>query len=245
MYDFVKAYGISPDRLAQNALRQGKKVSADDNEKLPIDLGDSLTEGDFLTGDSVVMAARQMYAEELFVSPRMRQHFRIAYYGNGWMSCRRTEKGLRRIDEAHPFYEIKYLINQTINDLARTPDIYLKMMKAEEEGLIEVQLTLQNEREFRRSLYSEFASDNFSERADSWERGTPESPRPCIPQAGESHHQGCQGLSPHGMPGSAAQDVPRGIHQAARPGSLQAQGPYPRNHAQSPRLDQWHGRPGS
>ena len=168
VYNFVKAYGITPDRLAQNALREGKKMSADDDEKLPIDLADSLADADFPTGDGVIAAARQMYAEELFVNPRMRKHFRIAYYSNGWISCRRTEKGLRKIDEAHPFYEIKYLLNQTINDLARRPEVFLKMMKAEEEGLVEVKLSLQNEREFRRLLYTEFASDNFSDRADAW-----------------------------------------------------------------------------
>jgi len=168
VYNFVKAYGISPDRLALNALREGKKVSAEDEEKLPIDLADSLTDSDFATGDAVVNAARQMYAEELFANPRMRRHFRIAFYSNGWVSSRRTEKGLRRIDEAHPFYEIKYLQNQTINELARRPEVFLKMTRAEEEGLVEIKLGLQNEREFKRLLYQEFASDNFSERADAW-----------------------------------------------------------------------------
>ncbi|KAK0720611.1 SH2 domain-containing protein [Lasiosphaeris hirsuta] len=168
VYNFVRAFGISPDRLAQNALREGKKLSSDDDTKFPMDLADSLTDGDFQTGDQIISAARQLYAEELFVSPRMRKHFRINFYQMGWVSCRRTEKGLRKIDEAHPYYEIKYLVNQTIRDLAVRPEIFLKMMKAEEEGLVEVQLNLENEREFRRQLYIEFASDNFSDLADAW-----------------------------------------------------------------------------
>ncbi|KAK4236734.1 SH2 domain-containing protein [Achaetomium macrosporum] len=167
-YNFVRALGISPDRLAQNALREGKKVSSDDDARLPTDLADHLADDDFPTGDQVINAARQMYAEELFVSPRMRKHFRIQYYAMGSVSCRRTEKGLRKIDEAHPYYEIKYLINHTIRDLAVRPEIFLKMMKAEDEGLVEVHLNLENEREFRRQLYSEFASDNFSDLADAW-----------------------------------------------------------------------------
>ncbi|KAI1500852.1 SH2 domain-containing protein [Biscogniauxia marginata] len=168
VYKFVKAYGISPDRLAQNALREGKKVISDDEQSLPIDLADSLTDSDFPTGDQVLYQARQMYAEELFMSPRMRKHFRQNFYLMGEVSCQRTEKGLRRIDESHPYYEIKYLINQEIRDLARRPELFLKMMKAEEEGLIEVKLRLQNEREFRRQLHAEFASENYSELADAW-----------------------------------------------------------------------------
>ncbi|CAK7272268.1 Transcription elongation factor spt6 [Sporothrix epigloea] len=166
--EFVKAYGITPDRLAQNALRLGKKAATDDVAKLPVDMADSLTDDVYSNADAVILAARQLYAEELFVSPRIRKHFRVAYYMSGLVSCTRTEKGLRRIDEAHPFYEIKYLINQTIADLARRPEVFLKMMKAEEEGLVEIKLVLQNEREFRRQLYTEFASDNFSELADAW-----------------------------------------------------------------------------
>ncbi|KAI1467885.1 transcription elongation factor Spt6 [Daldinia caldariorum] len=167
-YKFVKAYGISPDRLAQNALREGKKMIADDEQTLPIDLADRLTDSDFPTGDQVLYQARHMYAEELFMSPRMRKYFRQNFYMTGEISCFRTEKGLRRIDESHPYYEIKYLINQTISDLARRPELFLKMMKAEEEGLIEVRLRLQNEKDFRRQLQAEFVSDNYSELADAW-----------------------------------------------------------------------------
>lgn len=165
---FTAAYGISADMLAQNALRATKKTSAEDVAKLPVDLADSLTDDTYSNADAVIQAARQLYAEELYVSPRLRKHLRVAYYQNGLVSCHRTEKGMRRIDEAHPFYEIKYMINQTISDMARRPDVFLKMMKAEEEGLVEVKLALQNEREFRRQLYTEFASDNFSELADAW-----------------------------------------------------------------------------
>lgn len=167
-YEFVKALGISPDRLAQNALREGKKVSSDDPSQRPVELADSLCDSEFPSADQVINAARQMYAEEMFVSPRMRKHFRIQYYQMGSVSCRRTEKGLRKIDESHPYYEIKYLLNQTIRDLAMRPEIFLKMMKAEEEGLVEVRLSLENEREFRKQLYNEFISDNFSELADAW-----------------------------------------------------------------------------
>ncbi|KAI1270602.1 transcription elongation factor SPT6 [Xylariaceae sp. FL1019] len=167
-YRFVKAYGISPDRLAQNALREGKKVIADDEQSLPVDLADGLTDESFLTSESVMQNARQAYAEELFMSPRMRKYVRLQFYSMGVISCKRTDKGLRKIDEGHPCYEIKYLINQELADLARRPELFLKMMKAEEEGLVQVNLHLQNQDEFFRRLHNEFASDNYSELADAW-----------------------------------------------------------------------------
>ncbi|KAE8445330.1 Transcription elongation factor spt6 [Mollisiaceae sp. DMI_Dod_QoI] len=168
-YDLVKAYGISPDQVAQNALREGRKQYTEDSSLTPIDLADSLTsDSEFNTGEQVLLAARQMFAEELFVNPRMRKHFRMGYYMMGVVNCHRTEKGLRKIDEQHPYYELKYLKNQTFSDIANKPEIFLKMLKAEEEGLLEVKVVMQNEREFRKQLFSEFSSDNYSELADAW-----------------------------------------------------------------------------
>lgn len=168
-YNLVRAYGITPDQVAQNALREGRKQYTEDAAQTPIDLADDLTVGsEFATGESILDAARQMFAEELFMNPRMRKHFRMSYYMMGVVNCHRTEKGLRKIDDQHPYYEFKYLKNQTFSDIANNPEIFLKMLKAEEEGLMEVKVSLQNEREFRKQLYGEFASDNFSELADTW-----------------------------------------------------------------------------
>ncbi|VBB75106.1 Putative transcription elongation factor SPT6 [Podospora comata] len=167
-YEFVQALGISPDQLARNALQDGRRVSSDDNPQDPISLADSLVDNFFYTAEQVTNAARQMYAEELFVSPRMRKFFRKNYYGTGIVNCRRTEKGLRKIDESHPYYEIKYLVNYSIMDFVDRPEVFLKMMKAEEEGLVEIRVELSNERSFRKNLYQDFVSDNFSSLADAW-----------------------------------------------------------------------------
>ncbi|TVY30514.1 Transcription elongation factor SPT6 [Lachnellula hyalina] len=168
-YQLVQAYGITPDQVAQNALREGRKQYTEDASSTPIDFADSLTsDSDFNTGEAVLLAARQMFAEELFMNPRMRKHFRMHYYMMGVVDCRRTDKGLRKIDEQHPYYELKYLKNQTFGDIANKPEIFLKMLKAEEEGLIEVKVSLQNEKEFRKALFQEFQSENYSELADAW-----------------------------------------------------------------------------
>lgn len=168
-YQLVQAYGITPDQVAQNALREGRKQFPEDAASTPIDFADSLTsDSEYKTGEDVLIAARQMYAEELFMNPRMRKHFRMHYYMMGSVDCQRTDKGLRKIDEQHPYYELKYLKNQTFGDIANKPEVFLKMLKAEEEGLVEVKVTLQNEREFRKALVQEFQSENYSDLADAW-----------------------------------------------------------------------------
>ncbi|KAH8592692.1 SH2 domain-containing protein [Bisporella sp. PMI_857] len=168
-YNLVKAYGITADQVAQNALKEGRKQYTNDHAQTPIDLADSLIyDNELNTGEKVLEAARQMYAEELFMNPRMRQHFRRNFYMAGEVSCRRTDKGLKQIDDQHQYYEIKYIKNQTFSDIASKPEMFLKMLKAEEEGLLEVRVSLSNESDFRKRLFQEFASENFSEVADAW-----------------------------------------------------------------------------
>ncbi|KOS20389.1 Transcription elongation factor SPT6 [Escovopsis weberi] len=165
---FAKAYGITADQLAKNALRQGRKIAPDDDAQYPMDLADSLLDDNFNTGEQVIYAARQMYAEELFASPRMRKYFRSSFYHAAELSCRRTEKGLRKIDETHPYYEIKYIQNQAIADLVHQPEVFLKMMRAEEEGLVEIKLEMPPRYDFKKQLYQEFESENYSDRAEQW-----------------------------------------------------------------------------
>ncbi|CAG8949879.1 hypothetical protein HYFRA_00004207 [Hymenoscyphus fraxineus] len=169
-YQLVQAYGITPDQVAQNALKEGRRQYVEDAASTPVNFADSLLESgnEFETGEQILLAARQMFAEELYMNPRMRKHFRMNFYMYGVVNCRRTDKGLRKIDDQHPYYELKYLRNQTFGDIAKNPETFLKMLKAEEEGLLEVKVVLDTEKDFRRKLLQEFQSENYSELADAW-----------------------------------------------------------------------------
>ncbi len=170
VYSLVRAFGISADAFAQNALRDGRRQYTEDPSVRPDDMADSenVLDSEFTTGVQALRAAKMMFAEEIAHSPKMRKVVRQAYYMSGIVESFRTDKGLKKIDEQHPYYEFKYLRNQQLSDIARQPDMYLKMLKAEEEGLVEVRIRLQNEEEFKKQLFNVLASDNFSEIADAW-----------------------------------------------------------------------------
>jgi transcription elongation factor SPT6 len=174
VYGLVRAFGISADAFAQNASkREGRRQYTEDPSERPDDMADSdsiLDPPDYATGEQCLKAAKTMFAEELVMSPRMRKVMRDAYFTNGVIDCFRTEKGLRRIDDQHPYYEFKYLRNQQMRDFIDRPGRFLKMLKAEEEGLVEVKVRLQNQESFRKRLYSDLESDNYSEIADAWNR---------------------------------------------------------------------------
>ena len=173
VYGLVRSFGITADAFAQNALKEGRRQYTEDPTERPDDLADNETimdPPDYTTGAQCLKAAKAMFAEEIFLSPKMRKVMRSAYYEDGVIECFRTDKGLRRIDEHHPYYEFKYLRNQQVRDFAHQPDLFLKMIRAEEEGLIEIKIRMQNAGSFRKKLYSEIESDNMSEIADAWNR---------------------------------------------------------------------------
>ncbi|KAL3455322.1 SH2 domain-containing protein [Aspergillus heterothallicus] len=169
-YGLVRAFGISADAFAQNALKEGRRQYTEDPAERPDDMADSFVDRDFGSSSQVVKAAKSLFAEEIVMSPKMRKVIRQAYYMNGAVDCFRTEKGMRRIDEQHPYYEFKYLRDQQLSDIARHPELFLRMLKAEEEGLVEVKVRFENFDHFRQRLYPDIESDNYSELADSWNR---------------------------------------------------------------------------
>lgn len=169
-YGLVRAFGISADAFAQNASKESRRQYTEDPAEGPDELADQYVDSDFSNASHVLKAAKSMFAEELVLSPKMRKVIRRAYYMNGVVDCFRTEKGLRRIDDQHPYYEFKYLRNQQLSDIARRPEMFLRMLKAEEEGLVEVKVRFENFDQFRKRLYTDIESDNYSEVADAWNR---------------------------------------------------------------------------
>lgn len=171
VYNMVRSFGITADNVAQNALDKAggtRRHFTDDPNDRPDDMSDSLVDLQWSTSDQILRAAKHMYAEELFMSPRMRKVLRQQYYATGLIDCFRTEKGAKKITEDHPYYEFKYLRGQDIPAIARRPELFLRMLKAEDDGLVQIKLRLDGYEKFRKQLYSYIESDNFSEVADAW-----------------------------------------------------------------------------
>ncbi|KAL8859043.1 MAG: hypothetical protein Q9178_004524 [Gyalolechia marmorata] len=173
VYRLVRAFGITADDFAQNALKEGRRRYTEDPASHPEDLADDesiMDPPEFSTGAQCLKAAKAMFAEEIALSPKMRKVMRASFYKDSVIDCFRTEKGLRRIDEHHPYYSFKYLRNQQLLEFTHQPDLFLRMIRAEEEGLIEIKVRMQNEESFKKRLYTEIESDNYSEIAEAWNR---------------------------------------------------------------------------
>lgn len=167
-YHIVRAFGITADAFAKNALREGVRVYAEDTTESPENLADQCIDDSFQTGTRALKVAKSMFAEEMVNSPRLRRFMRTSIYMDAVVDCFRTEKGLRRITEDHPYYEFKYLRNQSLRDIAGRPDMFLKMLKAEDENLVEVKVRLRDPEKLRKELYKHIVTDAYSSVADAW-----------------------------------------------------------------------------
>lgn len=168
-YHLVRAFGITADAFAQNTSKIGRKNYTEDPDVRPDDMADTLVqEPEYRTGKDVLRDARAMFVEEISSNPRIRRHLRKMFVQHMVFDAVRTEKGKKQIDAEHPFYEFKYLRNQGIRNFFTRPDLFLRMLKAEQDGLIEIKVRLQNERRLLEELTKSIESDNFSEVADAW-----------------------------------------------------------------------------
>lgn len=169
-YTLVRAFGITADAFAQNIEGKGRRQYTEDATGLPDDMADDLVEPpNFSTGSHVLKAAKVMYTEELVMNPRLRKHVREQFYREGVFDVVRTEKGLREITEDSRDYEFKYLRNQNLRTVVKArPEFMLRIFKAESDGLVEFQLRLRGETDFRRGLRKYIVSDALSEVADAW-----------------------------------------------------------------------------
>jgi transcription elongation factor SPT6 len=165
---FVFALGISADDFAKKAegtLLGGHFI--DDPPKTPEEFADELAEYPEI-GATVLRSAKMLFTQELQMNPRLRRFVRGSFYQDAIIDCIRTEKGMRKITEDHAYYEFKYLRNQTFMDLSGRPELFLKMLKAEEEGLITLKIHMNSYQNFQRKLHNHIVSDNVSEVSEAW-----------------------------------------------------------------------------
>jgi transcription elongation factor SPT6 len=117
-----------------------------------------------------------MLTEEISNDPNIRKYFRQQFLGTSSLpsragfSVKPTERGLKKIDDTHPYYHFKYLTNQRISAIPLNPDRFLQIMTAESEGLVTVELTIPALADRIKELVDLMISDNFSEVAMAWNK---------------------------------------------------------------------------
>lgn len=181
LYDAVKGFGISAKEFGENVQDQSTKNyevpyrihATDDSYESPEDTIERLVEDDeilFKDPKNAISAMRKTYAEEIFHNPKIRHEVRQVYKSFASVSVALTEKGRSAIDNHSSYADIKYAKNLTPADLVSKPDVLLRMLDAEVNGLIIVKIDTSDFPSWFQSIFNCLKSDGTSEIAEKWNK---------------------------------------------------------------------------
>lgn len=177
LYNLVRAFGLSAEQLAENIEADQRLHFSEDPPNMPLEAAEEYTKPDadgtpstYSDAQSALDTAQMMLSEEIFYNPRLRKSIRHKFAALAKIDIILTDKGQKRIDESSPFYEFKYAINRTFDELRANPALFLKMLAAEADGLVDVRVSYPNYKTdlFERIFTKFFASDNVSDIATAW-----------------------------------------------------------------------------
>lgn len=181
LYDAVKAFGISATEFGENVQDQSSKNyevpyrihATDDPLESPQEIIDRLIGDDdvlFKDHKNALSAVRKTFAEEIFHNPKIRHEIRQVYKSFASVSVTLTDKGRATIDGLSPYADIKYAMNRSPADLVAQPDVFLRMLEAEQKGLIIVNVETNDSDSWFQSIFNCLKSDGTSEIADLWNK---------------------------------------------------------------------------
>lgn len=188
----LQGFGIQPHQVVLNYMVSRHAHFIDDEELNPTVYAEQFIDPDPAkaeTAEELLRRARMIFATELGKDPLLRRAMREAFQAEARVSVSPTERGVNKIDEYHMYYvsvlhsvppldlivtalfyqNFKYLYQKRISDMLKSFQ-FLHMLKAEEQHLITISVTLPSDIKlaFERRLEDAFTSDGFSDTAKAW-----------------------------------------------------------------------------
>lgn len=143
---FYTHLGIKPHELAIN-ISHGKPFASDSayNFQPPLEVAASYVASPFFASSRAVLeGVRALFASELAVHPAFRSRIAEDFNLHGTVSTKATPQGKLYIDLYHPYANVRHLKGKPLSSFEGT-SLFLQIVKATEEGLIEVAISIAQE----------------------------------------------------------------------------------------------------
>lgn len=98
------------------------------------------TSKEFPTVDDVMKGARHIAASKVAAEPNVRKCIRELYRQNARLYTEATLKGREEIDEFHYAHGMQYLVGMPAMEVFESKDMWLRVVRAEKEGLLTVSI---------------------------------------------------------------------------------------------------------
>ncbi|KAK1236011.1 Transcription elongation factor spt6 [Marasmius sp. AFHP31] len=168
----AEAFGIKSHDIVLNFLASHQIHFVEDNDLQPIICADQYVDPDPLKAqpaEELLRRARMIIATELGKDPLLRKEIRKVFEKHALVSVEPTERGVTKINDAHPYFSFKYLLHKPAKDMMQSSQ-FLHILRAEQELLVTVNAYLPADvkASFELRLNEAFASSSFSESAKAW-----------------------------------------------------------------------------
>ncbi|KAI8870800.1 hypothetical protein GQ42DRAFT_162459 [Ramicandelaber brevisporus] len=127
-------FGISVSGVLKNLSSGALSVQPSSQTLLPLEVADSYLSAKYVRSDSVLHAARDVFAYDIAFDPRIRERVRFRTLRDAKITCRPI-----RDDEPYPpshsLFNLQFITAKPINDFANSA-VWLQIKQAAEKGLL-------------------------------------------------------------------------------------------------------------
>lgn len=168
----VKQFGISVSQVAVIFNDpNGEPNPPATPERTPLEVATEFSgEGTFFRApQDALAAAKRILVNEFARDPTIRQQARDFVEACGIVSVTPTDRGMAVIDPYHAYHSFKFLTNKPVELFKHTPQ-FLHILKAEEEGLLTIDISVAEEQigDFSGTLVRCCVSKDYGEIAQAW-----------------------------------------------------------------------------
>ncbi|KAL6947593.1 hypothetical protein ACO0RG_000168 [Hanseniaspora osmophila] len=153
LYQVVEKSGISTVQLGENinAGTQVYVVKDPEDDLSPEELVELTVADDVFFSSNLKLAletVEKYFALEMSQSPKIREAIRKNFYSYYVANVNLLPKGQKEIQLGSPYEDIKYAINRTPQSFLQQPETFLKMLEAEQQHYLTVEITMSSQEGF-------------------------------------------------------------------------------------------------
>jgi len=166
-------FGLTPTQFGENLRDNYQRHETEQYPTEPSQLAKEFISSQFPTSESVLEGARYMVAKQLAREPLVRQCVRQVFMERAMITARPTKKGRKEIDEQHPCFKMKYLLDKPIKTFTNCQ--FLILCNAEKDGLITIKMHIDKVKPIIGQTYYEetknlYFRDEFSHLVQEWNK---------------------------------------------------------------------------
>ncbi|KAJ2991544.1 Transcription elongation factor spt6 [Globomyces sp. JEL0801] len=164
--NFAKLFNINQSDFINSVTGRQSLHFPENHDESPLDAAASFVCQRFPTPELVLKAGKNILSRQISIYPELRAFVRKVYKHDAVVVVEPTEKGLKEIDQFHPYHPFKFLRDKPVADFVNGQ--FLQILKGETDGLLKVSIRVEGEAELIGDFNKFICNDYVDEKAVLW-----------------------------------------------------------------------------